>query len=49
MSNAAVYSVVMGLYLVLLIGLGMWMGKRTRNASDFYIGGRQVGPWVTAF
>ncbi|HYW68171.1 MAG TPA: sodium/proline symporter [bacterium] len=49
MSNAAVYSVVLGLYLVLLIGLGLWMGKRTRSASDFYIGGRQVGPWVTAF
>jgi len=49
MSNAAVYSIVLGLYLVLLIGLGMWMGKRTRSAADFYIGGRQVGPWVTAF
>jgi len=49
MSNAAVYGTVLGLYLVLLIGLGLWMGKRTRSASDFYIGGRSVGPWVTAF
>jgi SSS family solute:Na+ symporter len=49
MSNAAIYAIVLGLYLVLLIGLGLWMGRRTRNAYDFYIGGRQVGPWVTAF
>jgi SSS family solute:Na+ symporter len=49
MSNAAVYATVLGLYLAMLVGLGLWMGKRTKNASDFYIGGRQVGPWVTAF
>lgn len=49
MSNTMVYATVLGLYLLLLVGLGLWMSKRTRNASDFYIGGRQVGPWVTAF
>jgi SSS family solute:Na+ symporter len=49
MSNAAVYSTVLGLYLLVLVALGLWMGKRTRSAADFYIGGRQVGPWVTAF
>jgi SSS family solute:Na+ symporter len=49
MSSSVVYAIVLGLYLVLLVGLGLWMGKRTRSASDFYIGGRQVGPWVTAF
>jgi SSS family solute:Na+ symporter len=49
MSNTAVYATVLGLYLALLVGLGLWMGRRTKSASDFYIGGRQVGPWVTAF
>ncbi len=49
MSDGAVYAVVLGLYLLMLITLGLWMGKRTRSAADFYIGGRQVGPWVTAF
>ena len=48
MSNAAVYSVVLGLYLVRLIGLGLWMGKRTRSASDFYIGGRQLSGMISA-
>ena len=49
MSNIVVYATVLALYLVLLIALGLWMGRRTKSAEDFYIGGRQVGPWVTAF
>jgi SSS family solute:Na+ symporter len=39
----------MAAYLAVLVLMGLWMGKRTRSAEDFYIGGRQVGPWVTAF
>ncbi len=49
MSDMAVYSIVLAAYLVLLVVMGVWMGRRTRSAEDFYIGGRQVGPWVTAF
>lgn len=49
MSSVATYGVVLGLYIVILIAMGFWMGRRTKNAEDFYIGGRQVGPWVTAF
>ena len=49
MSNVGVYATVLGLYLAMLVGMGLWMARRTRNAADFYIGGRQVGPWVTAF
>jgi len=49
MSSPVIYGTVMTLYLVLLVAMGLWMGRRTRSAEDFYIGGRQVGPWVTAF
>jgi len=48
-SSVAVYATVMAAYLVMLVVMGLWMGRRTRSAEDFYIGGRQVGPWVTAF
>jgi SSS family solute:Na+ symporter len=49
MSSLVIYGVVMTAYLAGLILLGVWTGRRTRNAADFYIGGRQVGAWVTAF
>lgn len=49
MSSVAVYATVMVAYLAALVLMGIWMGRRTRSAEDFYIGGRQVGPWVTAF
>lgn len=49
MSSVATYVTVMAAYLAVLVLMGLWMGKRTRSAEDFYIGGRQVGPWVTAF
>ncbi len=49
MSSMAVYSTVLAVYIVVLVAMGIWMGRRTRNAADFYIGGRQIGPWVTAF
>jgi SSS family solute:Na+ symporter len=48
-TNVAIYATVMAAYLVMLVLMGLWMGRRTRSAEDFYIGGRQVGPWVTAF
>src|SRR2546426_1472963 len=31
-------------YSVLLIGLGLWIGRRVRGASDFFVAGRQLGP-----
>jgi SSS family solute:Na+ symporter len=49
MSSVMIYAAVMVAYLIVLVLMGLWMGKKTRSAEDFYIGGRQVGPWVTAF
>ncbi len=49
MSSVGVYGSVMAGYLVLLVLMGVLMAGRTRSSEDFYIGGRQVGPWVTAF
>ena len=31
-------------YSALLIGLGLWIGRRVRGASDFFVAGRQLGP-----
>ncbi len=35
-------------YLIAIVSIGIKVGKNNKNASEFYIGGRGVGPWITA-
>ena len=48
MSESLVFAIIIIAYLALLILIGLIMGRRTKSVEDFYIGGRQIGPWVTA-
>jgi SSS family transporter len=43
-----IYIIVLVVYLGLLAAIGMAMSRRSRSVGDFAIGGRSVGPWVTA-
>ncbi len=43
-----VYVLVLVVYLGALAAIGMVMSGRSKSAGDFAIGGRSVGPWVTA-
>jgi SSS family transporter len=43
-----VYIIVLVAYLGMLAAIGMVVSSRSRTAGDFAIGGRSVGPWVTA-
>ncbi|MDO6446840.1 sodium/proline symporter [Colwellia sp. 1_MG-2023] len=36
------------IYKVVLIAIGIWSNKRTTNTDDYFIGGRELGPWVAA-
>jgi SSS family solute:Na+ symporter len=40
--------VMLFLYIAVLMGIGIWSIRRTKTASDFILGGRTLGPWVTA-
>jgi Na+/proline symporter len=40
--------VVVLAYIALMIGIGWWSMRRTRNVGDFFIGGRTLGPWLSA-
>ncbi len=35
-------------YKVVLVGIGLLANRRTHDAADFFLGGRQLGPWVAA-
>jgi solute:Na+ symporter, SSS family len=43
-----VYTVVLVVYLGILAAIGIVASRRSSNAGDFALGGRSVGPWVTA-
>ena len=35
-------------YKLVLLGIGVWATRRTKDDTDFYLGGRALGPWVAA-
>lgn len=35
-------------YMVGIIGIGLYYSKKSNTTGDFYLGGRQLGPFVTA-
>ena len=36
------------LYMLVVMGIGVWFSRRNKTADDFYLGGRKLGPFVTA-
>lgn len=40
--------IVIGLYLVMMLVIGFIYSKKNDDANDFYLGGRRLGPFVTA-
>ncbi len=41
--------VVLILYFALLVGIGIYCRKNATDVNGFVLGGRSVGPWLTAF
>jgi sodium/proline symporter len=42
--------IAMSLYLAVIIGVGVFYAKRANeNSENYFLGGRTLGPWVTAF
>ena len=40
---------ILVLYLLVMVGIGIYCHNKTRNVSDFVLGGRSIGPWFSAF
>lgn len=44
------YSLILLLvFLLIMISVGVWGMKKTTTLDDFFLGGRSIGPWVSAF
>ena len=37
------------LYVLVMLGIGFWCMRRTKSVGDFFLGGRNLGPWMSAF
>ena len=35
-------------YMIVLVLIGVWAQKRTTDQGDYFLGGRQLGPWVAS-
>lgn len=40
--------VLLALFFALMTGIGIWGMRRTKTLGDFFLGGRAMGPWVSA-
>ena len=36
-------------YVLVMLGVGFWCMRRTKSVGDFFLGGRTLGPWMSAF
>lgn len=49
MTNQAVILIVMAGYMLMIIAIGALFARRSnKNAESYFLGGRTLGPWVSA-
>ena len=49
MNQILVNSLLLGVYFAVLVAIGLMCRKRATDVNGFVLGGRAVGPWLTAF
>ncbi len=37
------------IYMLVMLCIGVWAMRRTKNVGDFFLGGRNIGAWMSAF
>lgn len=48
MNRELIILITFVLYLGMMLGIGMFFYKKTNNLSDYVLGGRGLGKWVTS-
>ena len=41
--------IILIFYVLVMMGIGLYTARKTKSVSDFVLGGRNVGSWLTAF
>lgn len=48
MSDTTIVLITLVIYKVILLLIGFWASKRSQSTTDYFLAGRQLGPWVAA-
>ena len=48
MENSFAITTTFITYLLLMLGIGIVAYQRTKSSSDYFLGGRSLGPWPAA-
>ena len=49
MNSTLQIAVTMGVYMLVVIAIGLYFAKRAQqNTENYFLGGRSLGPWVAA-
>jgi sodium/proline symporter len=48
MSVAAASWLAIAAYCLVMLAIGAWSARRARDAEEFFLGGRRLGPWLAA-
>ncbi len=48
MGNSFAITTTFIVYLILMMAIGVYAYQRTKNSSDYFLGGRSLGPWPAA-
>lgn len=49
MNSQSATFLILTIYVIIMISIGFYMSRKTKSATDFMLGGRNVGSWLTAF
>lgn len=39
---------VLIIYMIAMLIIGLWAARKVKNSEDWFVGGRGMGPWITA-
>ena len=40
---------IVGTFVAIMLASGLYSMRKTRSLGDFFLGGRDIGPWMSAF
>lgn len=45
---SVIVPIVLIVYMAAMLLIGLWSAKKVKNSEDWFVGGRSMGPWITA-